>query len=479
MGRVVALLTRGLLAGLVIAAGVVFLPEIAAAPPEQTGTPIRYGETVSGEITESTPCLVYWFNGTEGDPITIDMVRTSGTLDGVLSLYRRDGSNFTAQPVASNDDGPAGVLDPQIITRLPVTDWYSITACRLQHEQMRVTTGTFDLTLAGPDVLPSAPVIGPTAPPLTSLTDGLFAGASGEGTTPAVPAPAATPTGIFSGWGSSDQATAAPVSATLLTPVMGGSIFVEGSLAEWQSAAEYQFSVPAGNEVHIICESAAEMFAPLLRVESPDGSLVALASTSDPVAALALGFRAPSDAPLTLLVAHADSYTAVTFRLEILVLAATEGGTAPQGVGSPTVTPVPTVEAGTPSSADYLANPCQSGASAVMDLTSSDRLIDVYTAAGDSYYADQLTRTTTFRQDDDLNAVFLVQNVSGSINVGGVFCPPSGDYHDGGESDFGNGGPYLVGLDWEAEAVNWEIGRWFVELYVDGTLELTLGFDVQ
>jgi len=137
------------------------------------------------------------------------------------------------------------------------------------------------------------------------------------------------------------------------------------------------------------------------------------------------------------------------------------------------VTPTESGSAAVPA---YLAHPCQS---AIAGLTTSDHLLDVYTAAGDSYNPGDLTPTTTFRSDDDLNAVFQVQHVSGRVNVGGVFCSPDGAAHDGGSGDFENGGPYLAGLDWEAESTPWEPGHWTVELYVDGTLELALGFDVE
>jgi hypothetical protein len=139
----------------------------------------------------------------------------------------------------------------------------------------------------------------------------------------------------------------------------------------------------------------------------------------------------------------------------------------------------PTPEATSEATPDYLANPCTTGANAVTGLASSNRLIDVYTAAGDSYYADQLDRTTVFRTDDDLNVVFLVQNVSDPIDVAGVFCSPDNTYYDGGTSTLSNGGPYLLGVDWESTSVPWITGDWYVEVYVNGQVELTLGFSVK
>ncbi len=36
----------------------------------------------------------------------------------------------------------------------------------------------------------------------------------------------------------------------------------------------------------------------------------------------------------------------------------------------------------------------------------------------------------------------------------------------------------MVGLDWEYLAEEWLPGEWYVELYVDGALELTMQFTV-
>lgn len=382
MGRVHERLKQAIrwgLAGLVLASGVVGAFPAQAAPPAQTGTLIHYGDAVSGEITDDVSCLYYWFNGTAGDPISIDMTRTSGSLDGVLSLYLRDGSHFKAQPVAANDDRPDGGLDPLITFRLPKTDWYSIAACRVQHEGMRITTGTFTLTLTGPAVPPAGETPGgPTPTEVMSLTAGLFP-AAGE---TASPVPSPTP-----------EATADIFSALGSTPTPGG--------------------LPPAPQV-----------TPMV---------------SDSPTPAANGAANPE-----------------------------ENGSGNEASGG-----------GAGGSIDPLANPCRSGAKAITGPASSDRLSSVYTAAGSSYSPADLTPAATFRADDDLNVVFNVQNASEKFNVAGVFCAPGGQYYDGGSGDYPDGGPYLLGLDWKAAAVHWETGHWYAEIYVDGTLDLTLGFEVR
>lgn len=428
---------------------------VIAAPPAQTGTPIRYGETVSGEITEETPCQYYWFDGEAGDPISIDMTRTSGSLDGVLALYQRDGSNFSADPVATNDDRPGGGLDPLITFTLPAADWYTIAACRLQAEQMRVTVGTYSLTLTGPQTATAA--VSPT--PGSSLSNSIF-GSTGATATPAPPPTAA---GMLS-----DTPGGTPDTSAETTLLADGSI-VSGELAAGAADVRYDLPVIAGDQVVIAWQRMSGDAAPLLRVADPDGAVLAEVSTPDAVSQLKLAFRAPSDGSLTFSMARAGgevNSTTATYELHVSITSLGE-------------TPAEQTSPGQAAEADYLANPCQSGADAITGLGSTARLIDVYTASGDSYYADELTRTTVFSSDDDLNVVFLVQNVDASVAVAGVFCAPDGNYYDGDENVFDNGGPYLVGLDWESQAEAWVTGDWYVELYVDDQLEMALAFTVQ
>ncbi len=443
---------------LLIVALLLAVSPASAAPPAQTGTPIRYGQTLSGTITEDTACQPYWFEGRAGDTITIDMTRTSGSLDGVLRLYQRE--TTTAPPLAENDDRPGGKLDPLIRVTLPADDWYTIQACRLQHEQMRVTTGTYDLTLTGP-----APAANPTPPASGGLSESVFpAGASPTPAPVAVPTSTPAPGGLFGG-----LHTPAPLEPLPLAigAAAAGTITADAGTV-------YRFPASAGDVMAVDWQRTGGDAAPLLRIVDASGGLIASATTPDAVAALRLTFRVPDaglfdDSTLALIVARSDETPGATaaywLTVSIDTAAAGSGAAADSGTA--------------PAPADYLANPCQSGADAITGLGSSARLIDVYTAAGDSYYADQLTRTTTFAQDDDLNVVFRVQNTTESLSVAGVFCPPSGSYLDAGADSFDAGGPYLLGLDWEYLSELWEPGAWFVEIYVDGALELSLGFTVE
>lgn len=281
---------------------------VRAAPPEtpaqQDGFPIHYGETVNGEITETDPCQYYWFEGDAGDPITLDMTRTSGSLDGVLALYIQD--DLTQVPLADNDDRPGGGLDPLITITLPATDWYTIAACRLQAAQLRITTGTYDLTLSGPggetstDSESGAAETPSETPP--SLTDSLF------GSGPAT----ATPT----------RGSDSPVGE--LPRLVDGSI-VEGELAADVETVTYTLDVAVGDNVVIAWERTSGEIAPRLRVLDADGRLLAQAATPQVVSALELVVLVPADGALTLVVtrygAAADGAdeTAGTFTLSVSV----------------------------------------------------------------------------------------------------------------------------------------------------------------
>jgi hypothetical protein len=430
----------------VLAVLLVIIPAAAA----QTGTQLRYGDTVSGQIDEATPCQLYWFQGGAGDPVTIDLTRTSGNLDGNLTLYQRDGNNQSADPVAANDDRPGGGLDPLINATLPATDWYTIAACRLQAERMRVTTGTYTLTLTGPQTAAAA-----TPTPSLSLSNSIF----GEGS--AKP----TPSGLLP----DTLSTPTAIALNTVTTLADGSD-VTGKLGAGVMDVRYDLPVTAGDSVFIEWQRQSGNVSPLLRITDPGGTVLAESSTPDAVDALTLAFYAPGNDTLALSVTRsggAGDGTTGDFELRVSI---TPGGT---------IAAVSTPEATPEVAPDYLANPCTTGANAVVGLASSNRLIDVFTASGDSYYADQLDRTTVFRTDDDLNVVFRVQNVSDTIEVSGVFCSPDNTYYDGGSSTFSNGGPYLLGVDWESTSIPWITGDWYAEVYVNGQVELTLGFTVQ
>lgn len=408
----------------------------------QGPTLIEYGQTVAGEITADTPCLTYVFDGAAGDAVAADMQRTSGSLDGVLWLRDARGT-----VLATDDDRPSGGLDPLLQVTLPADGRYSLAACRLEHPQMRVTTGTFALTLSA---VTGGENSSGASPDGGDLSDSVFGPSS----------PTATPT---------------PTATVSLGALFGGQAvgperLADGSHVEGQWAANavevrYLLLVQADDRVGLTWARVSGDAAPTLRVVDEGGRLIAGAGASGPVPSLDLTFRAPRAADLTLTVARQGVDGAADFTLDVQIEA-----------GAPGVTPAP--PAPTPTTTAYLTGACASQASAVSGLGSTDRLIDVYTASGDSYYPDQLTRTSTFRPDDDLNLVFRVQNVTGEVTVAGVFCAPDGSVHDAGESTLGNGGQYLIGLDWESMPQPWVPGDWYAELYLDGAWEVSLRFSV-
>lgn len=456
------------------------LPAALAAPPSQTGTELRYGDAVTGEVNVDVACLYYWFDGSAGDFVTIDMARTSGSLDGVLSLYLRDGSGFTNDPIATNDDRPGGGLDPLIAVTLPQTDWYTIAACRLDNENMRVTEGTFRLTLSA-SAAPPPGAIPPTATPVTGLSESVFP----------------------SGDGSADQASPTPAP----TMAGGGIIFIPsatpsgdvltGQLAPGAPFVSHTLAARPGDKVAIQWQRLSGDFAPQITVLGADGALVAQASSRDSASSLQLVFVAPAGQPLAIHVGRyqdAVDNTAGDYelRVQITALNAPEP-TVPALAASPTPAPLFVVPTATPAApiagavpteapapADTLAEPggpCSSGPAAVVGPADGAILRDVYMAAGDGYTPEQVTPSTTFRVDDDLNVVFSVPP-GVDIAASALFCAPDGSAHDAGSGRFSGGDTYLLGLDWEFEETLWVPGAWYVEVTVDGALDVTLAFTV-
>jgi hypothetical protein len=280
-------------------------PRMAQAePPRQEGTPIRYGETVSGEISDDAPCQVYVFEGAAGDPITIDMTRTSGSLDGVLALYA--GDDLEAEPVAFSDDRPGGGLNPLIETTLPAGGKYTITACRLQNENMRVTVGTFDLTLSGPEAEMAAgesdgvmeePGGAEPVPTTTNLTGELLPGTG-----------SATPTPGSSGSLTSGLLPAAPQEAAQAEiPLIAYGDVVEGRLDDATAEAVYTLEVEEGDTVSLEWSATSGEIAPKIGIYDAEGNLIAAAGSQEAITHLELIFVAPADEALTVRVIPYDA----------------------------------------------------------------------------------------------------------------------------------------------------------------------------
>ena len=415
----------------------------------QTGREIRYGQTLSGEITAEQPCEYFWFLGTANDEITIDMMRTSGDLDGTLALYAHD--DISSVPIATNDDRDSGGLDPLLALRLPDTARYTIAACRLQAETMRETTGTFDLTLTGQEQtgLYSTPT--PTVQP---LTEGLF----GEAPT-AIPEPPASSDDMIS----EDEANSAATD---------GAQRFTGTLDDTTPNLAFEIPAQQGQQLSFALHHTAGNFTTRLAVSSPGMGLLASASAGDG-SELELTLQTMTGETLTAVVERTGSGSG-SFELLVTGIVATGETFAP----APTPT-VPTMLFGaTETPAPTESAPCSSGSEAVAVPAESANLTNVYLAAGDSFYAENVTATERFSIDDDLNVVFSPRAESVPITVAALFCAPDGGSFDAGQSDYQDDTPSLLGLDWEWEGIPWETGTWYVEVSVDGVRELTLAFEV-
>ena len=120
---------------------------------------------------------------------------------------------------------------------------------------------------------------------------------------------------------------------------------------------------------------------------------------------------------------------------------------------------------------------------AVLALTacSSAPLNNAYTAAGDATHPDELAKTETFRDDDDLNVVVTLNSHNHELAVHAIFFAPDGatyatDVLDADETV----GEVLLGLDWEAQgSFKWPAGEWRVDVFIDDAREKSLDFQVE
>lgn len=119
-------------------------------------TPISYGETVYGNITLKNYAITYCFYGDGGDTITINMMATSGDLDGYLALM-----NANTEDVLIEVDDVYG-MDPAIeYYSLPYDGQYMIVATRYDLNAGS-STGSFELSLNAE-----------SAPPMSNLSGGM------------------------------------------------------------------------------------------------------------------------------------------------------------------------------------------------------------------------------------------------------------------------------------------------------------------
>jgi len=117
----------------------------------------------------------------------------------------------------------------------------------------------------------------------------------------------------------------------------------------------------------------------------------------------------------------------------------------------------------------------------ILAACSGSTVSEVYTASGDATVPDELTKTTRFAVDDDLNVVVRLSPHNQTLALRAVFRGPDGVQiaTDTLEAD-PTVGEVLLGLDWEAQgAGNWPTGNWQAEVYIGDELHTTLDFTVE
>jgi len=117
----------------------------------------------------------------------------------------------------------------------------------------------------------------------------------------------------------------------------------------------------------------------------------------------------------------------------------------------------------------------------ILTACSSGPISDAYTAAGDDNHPDKTQKTRSFKGDDDLNVVVVLNTHTRTLPIYAVFTGPTGNTYstDPVEADKTTG-KVLLGLDWETQGGggSWPAGEWTAEVYVEQTKEATLEFEV-
>lgn len=118
---------------------------------DRTANLIRYGQTVTEAITDETDLFFFYFEGNQGDSVTIEIETVAGNLDAVMYLYAITSTGDFLQ-LAYNDDSPLGnTLDPYIEYTLPRTGGYVVAVTRFENPDaatnpdLELTEGEFSI----------------------------------------------------------------------------------------------------------------------------------------------------------------------------------------------------------------------------------------------------------------------------------------------------------------------------------------------
>ncbi|NLX10550.1 MAG: hypothetical protein GXY36_12915 [Chloroflexi bacterium] len=111
----------------------------------------------------------------------------------------------------------------------------------------------------------------------------------------------------------------------------------------------------------------------------------------------------------------------------------------------------------------------------------SEAVSEAYTAAGDGTRPNELSRTSTFLTDDDLNVVIKLGSHNRTLPVRAEFIAPDGSRYATDPLDADpTVGEIVLGLDWEAQGTTaWPTGEWQVDVYVEDERAEQLTFQVQ
>ncbi len=252
---------------LAVALAVALLPALPRAQAAAGGT-IRYGQTVTGQITAVNFFELWEFQGSRGDRVQI-LMEGDGYLDPYLGLL------FTAtEEVVMEDDDSGGGSNAYIEVTLPASGSYTIVATRYGLDS-GTTVGAYRLTLQA---------VGAA----TTVSTGAVATASASS---AVGTPVELDTGIF----------------YMGTLELGSP--VTGSLDNRAFAHIYELQVPAGTQ--IVMAMMADGSALDSYIYFTNENFDVLAEDDDSGGQVGIG---QYDAFLTLTVPQTGTYYAVATR---------------------------------------------------------------------------------------------------------------------------------------------------------------------